>query len=170
MIQNILFATDMGLHTPYLLHHVSSLADRHEARLVVVHAIESPGHLGGAMAQAFLGQDQDTREEGAESHIAGVISGIKGRIVDLLEDEYIDGQSGLAKIRDVQVVAGKPADIILDRAAACNADLIILGSHGQDTDSLNVLGSVTTRVLQLSRVPVYMVPLVRNISLQARAS
>lgn len=167
MIQNILFATDMGLHTPYLLHHVSSLACRHQARLVVVHAIEPPGHMGDAVVQAFFGDD--ARRKGGVGHIDGIIAGVKNRIIDLLEDEYIDGQSGLAKIRDVQVVAGKPADVILDQASARSADLIILGSHGQDTDSVNVLGSVTTRVLQLSRVPVYMVPLVRNISLQARA-
>lgn len=167
MIQTILFATDMGLHTPYLLHHVSSLADRHEAKLVVVHAIEPAGHMGHAVVQAFLGED--VQEEEPVDPMEGIIEGVKSRIIDLLEDEYIDGHNGLSKIRDVQVVAGKPADVILERAAGNSADLIILGSHGQDTDSLNVLGSVTTRVLQLSRVPVYMVPLVRNISLQAKA-
>ena len=166
MIQTILFATDMGLHTHYLLHHVNDIASQHDARVIVVHAVEPPGHLGHAMVQSYL--SEATQREFEEEGISRIIDGVKSRILEVLEDEFIDGQQGLSKIRDVRVIAGKPVDVILEEAVSCNADMIILGSHGQESLSPNILGSVTVRILQMSRVPIYMVPLVRSVMSRAR--
>ena len=168
MIQTILFATDMGLHTHYLLHHVNNLASQYDARVIVVHAMEPPGHLGDAVVESYL--SDETREEFREEGISRIIDGVKSRIVDVLEDEFIEGQQGLSKIRDVRVIPGKPVDVIMDQAHQCSADMLIMGSHGDETTSENMLGSVTSRILQMSRVPVYMVPLVRNVMAHARAS
>ena len=167
MIQTILFATDMGLHTSYLLHHVNSLASQHDARVIVVHAIEPPGHLGDAVVKAYL--SNETKQEFEDEGISRIIDGVKVRIVDILEEEFIDGQQGLSNIRDVRVIPGKPSDVILDVAAESCVDMIIVGSHGENTSIPNLLGSVTSKILQTSRVPVYMVPLVRNMSFQSRA-
>ncbi len=168
MIQTILFATDMGLHTHYLLHHVNNLASQYDAKVIVVHAMEPPGHLGDAVVESYL--CDETREEFKQEGISRIIDGVKSRIVDVLEDEFIDGQQGLSKIRDVRVIPGKPVEVIMEQATDCSADMLILGSHGDDTTSPNMLGSVTSRILQMSRVPVYMVPLVRNLMSHARAS
>ena len=161
MIQTILFATDMGPHTHYLLHHVNALAEQHDANVIVVHAMEPPGHLGDAVVQAYL--CADTQAEFEKEGISRIIDGVKGQIVDLLEDEFIDGQQGLSKIREVKVVPGKPVDVILEHCTEAQADMVIMGSHSQASANPNVLGSVTSRILQLSRVPVYMVPLVHNL-------
>ena len=167
MIQTILFATDIGVHTHYLLHHVNTLAERYGARVIVVHAIEPPGHLGDAVVKSYL--SDDTRKEFSQDGITRIIDGVKGRIVDMLEEEFIDGQQGLSNIHDVRVIPGKPVDVIMREAGECGADMIILGSHGEGAAPPNVLGSVTLRILQMSRVPVYMVPLVRNFMDKAAA-
>ncbi len=168
MIETILFATDLGIYTPFLLHHVNAIASRHEARVIVLHAIEPPGHMSDAVVEVYL--NNDVRQELQQNGLEQIIEELKGRIVDLLEEEFIDGREGLSNIRDVKVIAGRPASVILDQAEPCGADMIILGSHGTGTEGPNMLGSVTSRVLQMSRVPVYMVPLVRNIMTQAKAS
>ncbi len=167
MIQTILFATDMGLHTHYLLHHVNEMAGQYNAKVIVVHVMEPPGSLGDAMVKSYQmdGDDSEFNQEG----ISRIADGVKTRIIDILEEEFMDGQQGLSQVRDVRVVAGKPVEIILQEARQCNADLIILGSHGQDTSSPHILGSVTSRILQTSRVPVYMVPLVRSYRDQTAA-
>lgn len=167
MIQTILFAADMGPHTHYLLHHVNTLASQYDARVIVVHAIEPPGHLGEAVVKTYL-SDQ-TRAEFDQEGITRIIDGVKSRIVDVLEEEFMDGQQGLSNIRDVRVVPGKPVEVILEQAMECGADMLILGSHGSDTTNENMLGSVTSRLLQVSRVPVYMVPLLRNFAPRAKA-
>ena len=112
---------------------------------------------------------RDTQKEFQQEGISRIIDGVKGRIVDVLEEEFIDGQQSLSKIRDVRVIAGKPVDIILEEASNCNADMIIMGSHGEENATPNVLGSVTSRILQMSRVPVYMVPLVRSVLYRAQS-
>lgn len=167
MIQTILFATDLGVHTPYLLHHVNALAVEHDCRVVVLHVIEPPGHMGEAVVKTYLSDEaqDDLEHEG----IKRIIDGVKSRLVDVLEDEYIDGHTGLSEIRDVRVVAGKPAELILEHTENCGADMLVLGSHGHGTSMPHMLGSVTSRVLQLSRVPVFMVPLMRDATFQARA-
>lgn len=168
MIQTILFATDMGPHTHYLLHHVNALAEHHRARVVVIHAIEPPGCFGDAVVQSFI--DNEAQNELLHVNMELIVRGVRARLVDMLEEEFIDGQQGLSLIRDVRVLPGRPAEAILDQAGRCEADLIILGSHGAATEQPNVLGSVTSRVLALARVPVYMVPLVRNLGFSALAS
>lgn len=167
MIQTILFATDLGPHTHYLLHHVEELAQQHKAEIIVVHAMEPPGHLGDAVVQAYWGIEN--KADYQQDNMADVIDGVKRRIVDMLEDEFIAGHEGLSGVRGVHVVQGKPADVILDEAIKNQADMIILGSHSEANASENILGSVTSKVLQLSRLPVYMVPLVRNLVPEAAA-
>ena len=167
MIQTILFATDLGIHTPYLLHHVNALAAQHRARVVVLHVIEQGGQLNDAVLASYLSAEQ--RNEFQEHGIKRITASVKSRIVDLLEEEFIEGQEGLLQVRDVRVVPGKPVDVIVREASACRADLIIMGSHGPNTVTPNILGSVTSRVLQMSRVPVYMVPLIRSVIPQAAA-
>lgn len=167
MIQTILFATDLGLHTPHLLHHVNALAVEHNSEVVVLHVIEPPGHMGDAMVKAYL--SDESQHELENEGIKRIIDGVKRRLVDVLEDEYIDGHTGLSEIRDVRVVAGKPADLILEHTESCGADILVLGSHSQITSPPHLLGSVASRVLQLSRIPVFMVPLLRDSQRFAQA-
>ena len=167
MIQTILLATDLSIYTTYLLHHVDALARRHSASVVVLHAIEPGGEIGDVVVETFL--PVEARHELQSLCIPRIIESVKSRILDTLEDEFIDGHSGLSAVRDVQVVPGRAVDVILEQAGRCNADLIVVGSHGLNTPMPNMLGSVTSRILQLSRVPVYMVPLVRNVTSRLQA-
>jgi nucleotide-binding universal stress UspA family protein len=162
MIQTILFAADMGVHTPYLLHHVDSLALRFQASVIVLHVIEPAGYMGEALAGAYISHAE--REELQREGVDRIMSSVKMRIIDAIEDEFIDGQSGLGRVKEVKVAYGKPADEIIAQAVANAADLVILGSHSADSTADNMLGSVTSKVLQLSRVPVYMVPVMRKLA------
>lgn len=166
MIQTILFATDLSVYTSYLLHHVDTLARQYQAKVVVIHAIEPGGEIGDAVVETYL--PDDARRELTTQGIPRIMAAVKNRILDALEEEFIDGHSGLSAVRDVQVVPGRAVDVILEQAQHHSADLIVIGSHGQNTPMPNMLGSVTARILQLSRVPVYMVPLTRTTSSQYR--
>jgi nucleotide-binding universal stress UspA family protein len=53
---------------------------------------------------------------------------------------------------------GSPAALILDRAAALPADLIVMGTHGTSGFQHLMLGSVTERVLRKAVCPVLTVP------------
>ena len=82
----------------------------------------------------------------------------------MLEDHFVDGQNGLGNIRDVRVIPGEPVDTIINQAEQLSADMIVVGSHGNRNREAHVLGSVTQRLLQMSRVPVLMVPLLCDVN------
>ena len=157
MIQTILFATDLCAFTPYMLQHVTALANHCRARIVVVHAVEPMGSLATAVVNAYLPEKQAKGFD--NENLKALITTIKDKVIDLLADEFVDGEKGLRFVNDVIVEPGRPAEVILNHAAATNADIIMMGSHGPDPINGFSLGSVTHKVLQLAKVPVYMVPM-----------
>lgn len=53
---------------------------------------------------------------------------------------------------------GKPGKAILDYAEYWNADLIVMGTHSHSTLEKMFVGTVASKVLEKTRVPLYMVP------------
>lgn len=157
MVQTIVFAADLGVFTPYILQHVASLAKRLGARIVVVHAVEPLGSLGTAMVKTYLPEEKTL--EFQQQGMSVLLATIKDRLVDMLADEFIDNNLGFGQVSEVLVEPGRPADVILQCASEKNADMIVMGSHGPNHDQRHSLGSVTNKVLQLAKVPVYMVPM-----------
>lgn len=115
------------------------------------------GSLATAMVNTFLPEDSNANFQ--EENVHSVLGTIKERVIDLLADEFVDGERGLRHVRDVVVLPGRPAEVILSQAAAAHADIIMMGSHGPDPIHGFTLGSVTNKVLQLAKIPVYMVPM-----------
>ena len=50
----------------------------------------------------------------------------------------------------IDIVAGSPAQVIIDQAVARGTDLIVMGTHGRTGVAHLVLGSVAERVVRLS--------------------
>ncbi|MEJ2444643.1 MAG: universal stress protein [Exilibacterium sp.] len=158
MIQTILFATDLGVFTSHMLQHVVYLANSCGARVVVVHAVEPMGSFAHAVVKTYMPK-QSCKALGDEA-VERMLFAIKTRVRDVLVSEYMDGIDNFDCIDDVRVVQGEPAKVILQEAAVQCADLIIMGSHGPNAINSHMLGSVTDKVLQLARIPVFMVPMV----------
>lgn len=156
MLKNILYATDLGLFGPFILEHVGELAKMHGARVTVVHAIEPVSVFADALLATYVPQDSmlALREHGYEA----VLATIRARVRQAFHEDFIDFNGSTEWIADVQVVGGEPAQVILDQADLTHADLIVMGRHGGRSDSQTALGSVASKVLQLSRVPIYLVP------------
>jgi nucleotide-binding universal stress UspA family protein len=59
---------------------------------------------------------------------------------------------------EVKVVVGSPSEVIVEQAAACHADLVVMGRrHWADVKEF-VLGSVSNRVARNITVPLLLVP------------
>lgn len=165
MIQTILFATDLGVFSTHVLQHVMALAHKCDARIVVVHAVEPLGSFANAVVKTYL--PEESTEAIQSSGLNKMMGTIKSSIIDELADEYMDGEESLSRIMDVCVVQGRPAEVVLDQAQQHGADMIVMGSHGPNALNSNLLGSVTSKVLQLAKVPVYMVPMIDPSTLSA---
>jgi nucleotide-binding universal stress UspA family protein len=55
------------------------------------------------------------------------------------------------------LLLGRPAVTIVEHAASCKADLIVMGTHGRTGVSHLVLGSVAERVIRTAVCPVFVV-------------
>lgn len=163
MIHTILFPTDLGVFSSHILQHVMCIATKCEARIVIIHVVEPLGSLANAVVKTYL--SQESSEEIGDVGLGKLMRTIKQSIIDALADEYMQGDDALSRIMDVCVVQGRPAEVILDQAKRRHADLIIMGSHGPNAINSHMIGSVTSKVLQLAKVPVYMVPMMNPSTL-----
>ncbi len=160
MIHSMLYATDLGVYAPYVMQHALALARTFNADLYVVHAVEPMGLFAESVLQSYL--DEQALSEWHSQGLNTVMANIEQRVLDSFREELGDGQQDLALIQSVRVFQGDPSEVILDQASKLSVDLLIVGSHSHGAGGETPLGRTAARVLQLSQVPVYMVPLLQR--------
>ena len=160
MIRSMLYATDLGAYAPYTLQHALVLARTFDAELHVVHVVEPMGLFAESVLQSYLAADvlKELHSEG----VSTVIDGIEARVLASFREELGEGHEDLALICSVRVVQGDPSNVILDQARLLGVDLLVVGSRSHGGEGDTPIGRTAARVLQLSDVPVYMVPMLQN--------
>lgn len=160
MIRSMLYATDLGVYAPYVLQHALALAKTFNAELHVIHVVEPMGLFAESVLQSYLGEDvlRELHSEGINT----VIEGIELRVLASFRDELGENNQDLELIRSVRVMQGDPSNVILEQAQRLEVDLLVVGSHSYGAQGDTPIGRTVARVLQLSEVPVYMVPMVQN--------
>jgi nucleotide-binding universal stress UspA family protein len=134
-----------------VIPHVTELAQRFNAELILLEAIEPPNPaLFAADAEAGIAADlavQEIEEAEDELRAAG-----KARLESLV------GSLAAQGIRaSYHVVDGDPAREIVEFARANQVDLIAMTSHGRTGLVRAILGSVTDKVLRESATPMLVV-------------
>lgn len=143
-ISRILYTTDLSVNAAYVFQYALSSAERHDARIVVLHAVQPAGAI------SFRSPSAST---------ASIVEKIKKRIDAFADRERMDKASLLARISEIRVVEGSPAEVILKAVRDLEPDIIIMGTHSKGIVSQTLLGSVVMKVLQQSRIPVYVIPI-----------
>lgn len=159
MIRSMLYATDLGLYAPFVMQHALTLARTFNADLYVVHAVEPMGLFAESVLQSYL--DEQALNDFHREGLSTVIASIEQRVLDSFREEFGE-EDELERIRAVRVLQGDPSQVILDQVQKLSVDLLIVGSHSHGTGAETPLGRTAARVLQLARVPVYLVPLVER--------
>ncbi|AXK53016.1 MULTISPECIES: universal stress protein [Pseudomonas] len=160
MIRSMLYATDLGLYAPFVMQHALELARTFNADLHVVHAVEPMGLFAESVLQSYL--DEQSLNEFHRQGLSTVMANIEQRVLDSFREELGEGMQDLTLIQSVRVLQGDPSQVILDQAAKLSVDLLIVGSHSHGGGAQTPLGRTAARVLQLAKVPVYLVPLVQR--------
>jgi nucleotide-binding universal stress UspA family protein len=134
----ILFATDGSDSAQKAAGHAVALARQTGATLSVVYVIDTHAafHLGVYQAEAL----NELREEGRRALTA---------VADLAREVGVTIEETLCE--------GRPGEAIVREAEHQGADLIVVGSHGQNPLADILLGSVSEYVLHHARVPVCIV-------------
>ncbi|WP_254767017.1 universal stress protein [Salinilacihabitans rarus] len=138
MYETILFPTDGSEQSATALEHAIDVAETRGATLHVLSVVDD---------RAFLVLDDE--------RVEAVREDLRERAL-----EAVDGAATAADGRGVAaetaVDTGHPAERIVDYAAAVGADLIVMGTSGDDYER-NVVGSVSQRVVRTAPAPVLTV-------------
>ena len=162
MIRSILYATDLGLYSPYVLQHALALARAFNAGLYVVHAVEPMGLFAESVLQTYL--DEERLQELRSKGLSTVMASIEQRVLEGFSDELGEALHERDLIRAVRVVHGDPPVAILEEAQKLGVDLLVVGSHSHGTELDIPLGRTAGRLVQLSEVPVSLVPMLQHRS------
>jgi nucleotide-binding universal stress UspA family protein len=138
----ILLAVDGSPHTrkalDYLAAHRDMFVDGHE--LVVVNVCAAvPGHVARHLPKGVVA---DYYAEESAKVIAPVEQALQ--------------QHGIANFR-IERRHGRTAQEILKAAVECGAQLIVIGAHGHGIFGQTLLGSVVTKVMAATDIPVLVV-------------
>ena len=144
-MKTILVPVDFSDTTPGLIAAVKKLADAFGSRVILLHVSEpEPDFVGfepGPMAvRQMVARDLKAEHQKVEALKAGC---------------------GLPDVLALHI-QGPAIEKILDEAAAHDADLIVMGSHGHGALYELLVGSVTSGVLQAAQRPVLVVPATRK--------
>jgi len=141
---NILCPTDFSESALRPLTYAAALAKWYTARLTVLHVVPTfdpmpvrPASLDGAVQWVYpVSREEVLAELDRVAKDAGA-----GSIDTILETE-----------------TGDPARMIVDKAVAVPADLIVMGTHGRSGPERFMVGSVAEKVLRKAPCPVLTVP------------
>jgi nucleotide-binding universal stress UspA family protein len=152
-----LYATDLGLYSPYLVRQVSQIALSLQARVDIIHAIEPMGVFAESIVNSYV--PEKDRRYLRQHGLRDVLDKIKTQVSDSLLADYGDLLEEI-EFGEVIVELGYPAEIIIQQALKQNSNLLLLGSHGQSAFQGGPMGSVVSKVMQLSPIPVLMIPMI----------
>lgn len=146
-VRRVLCPIDFSEHSRHALEHATTFARSYRAQLTVVHVYSAPLEVlppaafmavpaGVPQASASPAQLEAVTEE-VRRFCEGVASGDASEIV---------------------VVEGTPAREIVRLAEQVRADLLVMGTHGHGGFERLLLGSVTEKVVRMSRSAVLTIP------------
>lgn len=138
MYDTVLLPTDGSEATEKVVEHASDIAARRDAAVHVLYVVDD---------RAFLTLDDDRIPEVSEQ-LRNEAERATGEAAASLEAEGLDVTTAVRE--------GAPADEILAYADDERADLVVMGTHGNDP-TRDMLGSVSQKVVTLSSVPVLTV-------------
>jgi nucleotide-binding universal stress UspA family protein len=139
-IRCILAATDLSEASRVALRRAAQLARQHGARLELMHVVRSAAVLPDwlARAQPRLADEEDLKAE------------LRGRLTAMAVEAGIEGSIKF----DLEVRFGKPAQLLAERAHELQADLLVVGAHGESGLVESMIGTTAQKVVRLSRIAV----------------
>ena len=156
-IKTILYATDLSENSQYAFGYAVSLANRHDAKIVVLHVIEDISHQMNVQVADLLGAEkwrelQRTRKK-------EVVDILVHKIESFCAETAAADESCPFTVTDIKVRNGHPVEEIIAESIASDYDVIVMGTHGHGILAGAMMGSTAMRVVRRSHVPVMVIRL-----------
>lgn len=146
-MKTILAPVDFSGVTDAVVSEAAALARALHARVVLFAAVQPP---------VVMAEYAPILENIAEINAAGEKHATRqlAKLEEKLQAELVPYESSHA--------LGSPISLIVDRAEKCEADYIVMGSHGHTALYDLLVGSTTHGVLMRAKCPVVIVPAVKD--------
>lgn len=156
-INNILYATDLGPRGPEVFRRVMDFSRAFNAKIHVIHVIEPLNEYAETLLSSYMSEAVRAKinSEGLEA----ARQEMEKRADKICKDSGLTREELEEMVGEVHAVQGVPHEAILAATRRVDADMIIMGSHGQTADREILLGSVAHKVIVKSKVPVLFVPI-----------
>ncbi|MFP3063928.1 MAG: universal stress protein [Sulfolobus sp.] len=141
MFKKILVAYDGSDHAIRALDIAIDIAKKYEAKLDIVEVVDTAALLGMGVAP-IPGEVIQQVYNKAKNDVDSAKSKAQ--------------QQGVKEVESV-VLEGDPATAVLEYASKNGVDLIVTGSRGLSTFKRIILGSVSTKIVQDSKIPVLVI-------------
>jgi len=156
-IKKILYATDLSKNSSYAFLYAIDMAKRHNASIVILHAIEPMRPYmvaeGGIRVYELLERAKEKEREmdfeEIKKHLQAFCKKAEAQM----------GPPCVELVSKILVPLGHPVEEILKVADEEGCDAIVLGTHGKGFLKQTFLGSVSSSVLHRTRKPVFIIPL-----------
>jgi nucleotide-binding universal stress UspA family protein len=144
----LLVAVDFTVYSEEALRFAADLAERIEAKLIVLHVIHDPAEAPGFYAP-----------KGKKKKYLFTMEDAANEMMDEFLKKMRKAHPNLTPIKKASplLVVGTPVTRILEIAKKKKAKMIFVGSHGRTGLSKLLVGSKAERVVQLSPIPVVVV-------------
>jgi len=159
-MKKILYATDLSKNSVYAFRYAVSMAEKYDAKIVILHVIEPIPPMVKHYVKGFV--DEINWEEKIKYEQGMAIERIKKRLEEFCKRESQGAPQCLALVSAVLVRPGHPVEEILKAAEEEDCSAIFLGTHGKGFLKQTFLGSVARSVLDRTRKPVFIIPLPRE--------
>lgn len=129
-LKTVVVATDFSKSSSDALDWAVDVAAKHAAKLLVVHAIDTP--------LTWMGE--------LEGPIGRVVNSNLEALERVVEAKHVVVQTEFA--------TGRPWDVISRIAGEAHADLIVVGAHAHSTVAQKLIGTTADRLTRMSTIPV----------------
>jgi nucleotide-binding universal stress UspA family protein len=154
--ETVLFATDCEPGSRGVFPHALLTASLHKAKLHVLHVVPEVEEAVIQSVAAVMGQDRLISDE--RQHLVEQEQELRLRFMET-EDAAIKAYiSELDGQLEFAVRHGRPVAGMLDYAKEIRADIIIVGARRRGLRRPSFLGSVATRLLRRTHLPVLVIP------------
>jgi nucleotide-binding universal stress UspA family protein len=156
-IKKILYATDLSPNSKYAFRYAINSAIKHDAKIIILHVIESMSTAVYAQMGSYVGDEQASKI--FEKRAGDALERIRKRLKIFCEKELTDDPKASDRVLSIEICEGFPAEEILEKAKELDCDAIFMGTHSKGVIANTFLGSVAKRVLRRTRKPVFIIPL-----------
>ncbi|CAN5402932.1 universal stress protein [soil metagenome] len=150
----VLIAVDYNPSSQKVAEKGYELAKLMGAQVCLIHVKSDVAHYG-MRYPTFMGY---------EGYDPGAVDFELINEMNKVTEDYL--QSVAQHLNDTEVIThladGDAGDVLLDYSQQWNADLLVMGTHSHSTLEKLLMGTVASRVLEKTEIPVYMVPIKKD--------